>query len=144
MLCRADDFLATVATVTVSRFASGTTTRAVILVFIPLLFFDPSRETTDPLFELHALTASEGGKGSDVIFVLVIALVSVFRVALLPEQATDLAVNPPELVTDGTTMLELPEGLLQPPVSVDLLSVKPYTGFLQLREGVTEFAEINF
>jgi len=43
------------------------------------------------------------------------------------KQAIELqaVVNPPELTMDDTAMLELPEGLLQLPVSVSLLFIKP-------------------
>jgi len=130
MLCCTDDLLATVATVAASRFASGT----VMFTFLPPLFLDPAGEATNPLFEFHVLIASNwlgGNKRSDVTFILVFALVSVFRMALLPEPAADLAINLPELVTDGTTMLELPEGIFQLPVSASFLFVKPQAGFSQ-------------
>lgn len=132
MLCCADDLLATVAAVTVSRFASGTA----IFTFLRLLFLDPFREATDPLFEFHVLVASNWlvrNKRNDVMF----------RMALLPEPTAEFAINLPEFVTDDTTMLELPEGLLQLPVSTSLFFVKLQAGFLQFQEGVTEFVEIN-
>jgi len=120
-----DDLLATVAAVTMSRFASGTA----MFTFLSPLFLDPFGfgEPTDPLFEFHVLVASNwlvGNKRSDVMFVLVFVLVSVFRVTLLPEPAAEFAINLPELATDDTAMLELPEGLLQLPVSASLLFVK--------------------
>ena len=97
------------------------------------LFLDPHGQATDPPFEFHMVIASDrfgGYKRSDFIFVLMFVLASVFRMALLPEPAADLAVNLPELVTDDTTMLKLPEGLLQLPVSAGLLFVEPQAGFL--------------
>ena len=117
MLCCTYNLLATVATVTVPRFVSRT-------AVMPTLFLNPSREATDPPFEFHVLVYSDrpgGRKGNDVVSVLV----SVFRMTLLPEPAAYLAIDFTELVTDDTTVPELPEGLLQPPVSAKFLFVEP-------------------
>lgn len=77
------------------------------------------------------------------MFMLAIVLVSVFWMTLLPEPPTNFAISLPELVADDTTVPELPECLLELPVSVNFLLVKSQAGFPQFREGVTEFMEIN-
>jgi hypothetical protein len=121
----ADDILATV---TVSKFVSGVVVRTVMFTSLLPLFLNPSREAADPRFEIHVLITSNqfgGNEGSGVMFELVFALVSTFWMTLLPEPVADLAISLPELVTDDATMMKLPEGPLQLPVSVNFLFVKP-------------------
>ena len=77
------------------------------------------------------------------MLVLVSVFVSMFFMTLLSEPTPDLAVRLAELMADGTTVPELPEGLLQLPISVNFLFVKSQTGFSQFKEGVTELIEIN-
>lgn len=110
------------------------------------LFLEPCREATDPGIELHVLITSNqlgGDERGDVMLVFVFVLVSVFFMTLLSEPTTDLAVGFAELMADGATMPELPEGLLQLQVSMSFLFVKPYAGFSQFQERVTEFIEID-
>jgi hypothetical protein len=128
--------------VTESRVAPGAAVGAMMFTCQPPLFLGPFRKATDPRFDFHVLISSnpfrKDERGS-VIFVLV----SVFFMTLLSEPTADLAVSPPELAIDDTAILELPEGLLQSPVSVSFLFVKPQASLSQFRKGVAEFVEIN-
>ena len=123
----ADDLLVTAVTVTESQLTSGVAVRSVVFASPPLLLLDPSREATDPRFEFHVPIASNqvgGNEGGDVMFVSTPMPVSVFRMTPLPEPVADLAISLMELVTDGATMVEFPQGLPQLPVSVNFLLVE--------------------
>ena len=142
MLRCTNDLLEPVATATGSQFVSGVAVQIMMFTGLLPLFLDPPREATDPRFDFHVLFASNKSwqRGKDDVMIV---LVSVFFVALLSEQTTSLAITLPEFVPNGATMPELPEGLLQLPVSVGLLFVEPQAGFLQLRERVAKRAEVN-
>lgn len=124
VLCCEGDLLTTVVTVTMSEIVTGAVVRTAMSTALFSLFFNPSRETTDPLF--------------------VFVPVSVFWMTFLPEPTADLAISPPEPVADGTAMVKFPEGLLQLPVSVNPLFIKSQAGFPQFRKRVTKFMEVNF
>ena len=124
MLCCVNDLLESVATATGSRLAPGMAVRTVVFTCLLRPFLGPSREATNPRFDFHlfiVLNLFRKNERGDVVFVLV----SVLSMTLLPKPAADLTIDPPKPVTDGTTMLEFPEGFLQLPVGVNFLSIKP-------------------
>lgn len=122
MLRCTDDLLETVATVSVSWFASRVAVRIVVFPCLLPLFLDPSGEATKPRFEFHMPVTSVEFKNvrGGVMF----AIVPVFFVTLLSEPTTGLTINLSESMTDGTMMPELPEGLPQSSVSVNFLFIK--------------------
>lgn len=129
MLCCTYDLLATVGAMTESKFVPRMTVRTAMFTHLLSLFLDPPREAADPGFEFHVLIASNQLVGNvrprgDVMLVLV--SVSMFFMTLLSEPTADLAIHLSEPMADGTMV---PEGLLQLPVSVNFLFIKPRTGF---------------
>ena len=122
MFCCTDGLLATVVAVAESQFTSRMVTRTMVSTCLFFLLLDPPRKATDPRFEFHVAIASNqrgGNERGDVM------LVPMFFMAILPKPMTDFAISLAELTADGTTMPEPPEGLLQLPVSVNFLFVKP-------------------
>ena len=131
MLCCTYDLLATVGAMTESKFVPRMTVRTAVFTHLLSLFLDPPREAADPGFEFHVLIASNQLVGNvrprgGVMLVLVSVFVSMFFVTLLSEPTADLAIHLSEPMADGTMVLE---GLLQLPVSVNFLFIKPQTGF---------------